>query len=420
MKDHIKECVFIKNSLNQSFVLYIDNKQDLIFNELDTNNNIINSTKIQNHVLEFSSSICKNDKIHLVSLIDNGDLIYSIRSNELWHKNLIIKLNTKSNIYKHLKIFLHEDYINIFFAFTNLTNTNLWTIEQIIRNSNNWRKKVVTSIFSEKNLSPFYIDKDNFGNISLVYNAKEYDSNHIYYSFYNIFTEKWLPNPIKISNSTVNNILPYLFIDSKNNIHALWYSLNNNEYLLTYKRFSAVGKNKYQWVKVNLPKIINSDLPSVIFEENNALKILYISDNKINSISSPNFGEEWRLENSSPLNISPNYLAKYSSNFTLNNISQKFNHYYININNEHIHFYLNDYHNRRYLNKKSETTSIQETNLKTNALINNSNSLEHNSLLINQIMNTVNNIERELILVKEKIIDIEKTQKEKKGLPWRK
>jgi hypothetical protein len=35
-------------------------------------------------------------------------------------------------------------------------------------------------------------------------------------------------------------------------------------------------------------------------------------------------------------------------------------------------------------------------------------------------MNTVNNIERELILVKEKIIDIEKTQKEKKGLPWRK
>ena len=163
MKENIKKNTVITSSSNHSFVFYIDNNHNLISQQIYIDNNSTNTTVIENNILDFSAIIDKNDRIHLLYLLKNGELIYSIYLNEKWQKNLIGKLDTKSNIYKYLNLFLHEKHISIFYVFANLINTNLWTIVEITQDSVHWKKRTITNTFSEKNFSPIYIDRDKFG-----------------------------------------------------------------------------------------------------------------------------------------------------------------------------------------------------------------------------------------------------------------
>ncbi|MEW8973191.1 MAG: hypothetical protein AB2375_03280 [Tissierellaceae bacterium] len=443
MKENIKKNTVITSSSNHSFVFYIDNNHNLISQQIYIDNNSTNTTVIENNILDFSAIIDKNDRIHLLYLLKNGELIYSIYLNEKWQKNLIGKLDTKSNIYKYLNLFLHEKHISIFYVFANLINTNLWTIEEITQDSVNWKKRTITNTFSEKNFSPIYIDRDNFGGIHLVYKAKEYSFNQIYYTFYNAFTEKWSPISNKISSSATNNILPYLFVDSRNNVHILWYSSIDGKYLLTYKRLSSMGQNKYQWTEIRLPKIIASNFPSIMFEKDNKLNIIYITKEELCCLVSQDFGKNWMLENEIPLSSSTLHLIEYHSNLSTHN-SDKINHCYGNID-KNIYFFIDENLEKEDLNKITvssldlddkdkntiekqeekiisqdiETDKLRELNTLLwetyNQTIENYNSIEKNSISLKEIIDTENDIRNELKLIKEKIMDIEKKQNNKKG-----
>lgn len=437
MKRNIKEYAHIKDSLNQSFIFHIDHEFNLVFKELDENGNYLSDRVIENNMIDFSASIDKKDRIHLIYLLGNGELKYSIYINGEWQKSLVRRLDIKSNIYKYLNLFLHEEHINIFYAFTNIINTSLWTIEHITKDSSNWRQMTVTNIFCEGNFTPFYLDKDKFGNLSLVYKAKEYNTNHIYYTAYNVFINEWGKSLTKISYSETDNVYPYLFIDSQDNIHVLWYSLDNNNYLITYKQLSAVGKKKYNWEEIRLPKTIGAEYLPIMFENKNELNILCVSKGEIHSLVSKNYGLNWNLENKIPLNDQEVHLIKHVHN-DISSSGDKVNHYYGNIDDNKVHFYFaeeedvstsdfkNDVQKINDLEKEDEQ-KIAEIEVETEHEIEVQNEIETETeteierkreeelLILNGIVDRINDIKNDVELIKEKVQKIEEKQNTKKG-----
>lgn len=243
MNIQINQCELIKNSEGVLYNFYIDKKNNLVFTLLE-DENITNNFpfKIDSNVLDFSVVIDKKDKVQLIYLIENGTLIHSNYIQNKWTKQSVLKLNTKSNIYKYLTLFISNGSINIFYACANLVNVNLWSIEQLTQESSQWKKKTVTSIFSQKMLTPFYIDSDSLGNIHLIFKTNEKDSSHIYYLFYNIFIKKWSQIIEKISLLKTNNIFPYLFVDSKTT--SIFYGLvwKTKNTFLNIKHYHILGK----------------------------------------------------------------------------------------------------------------------------------------------------------------------------------
>lgn len=415
-----KESIFLKNSLNQSFILFKDDNKNLIFNKINRDNNLIT---IDKDVLDFSATIDEEDRLHLLYLDNSGDLIYCIYSEDNWQKNLIGKLDVQSNIYKYLTLFVHKNTINIFYVFANIINLNLWTIEHITRNRDKLKKHVVANIFSEKVIDPFYIDSDEFGNIYLVYSGKEYNNYNIYYLFFNTFTKIWTTTPTQISSSNANNILPYLFVDSQNNIHILWYSSNNTNYLLKYKRFSSVGESKFQWKEINLPKILGYNYPALMFEKNNNLNIIYVSEEKIFNLTSNDYGNTWSLDDETYIRQYPIYLIKYYD-LSLNKNYNKTNHRYGNIDNGVVSFYFDDFHEKikqeqveaKDTSHENETTDIisEESKIKTISDFD-SHGLEKLNNTLQDLQKQLDGIKKEIKLIKDKVKDIEEKSNDKKG-----
>lgn len=71
------ENIFINDSQNQSFVFFKDDNNNLIFNQVNTEDS---STIIDKKVLDFSATIDENNKLHLLYLRKRGELIYCIYS----------------------------------------------------------------------------------------------------------------------------------------------------------------------------------------------------------------------------------------------------------------------------------------------------------------------------------------------------
>ncbi len=402
MAIQIKESVLIKTLDNQFHNFYIDETKNLILNKYNQNNEYIESTKISNeNILDFSASIDRKNKIHLIYLLKDGSLIYSIYYNEKWSNHLIGKLNLKSNIYKELKLYIFNNEIYIFYAYTNLINENIWTIEEIIGSKNGWNKKRIVNVLSEKNFSPFCIDFDKLGNIHMVYRAKDKNSNQIYYTFYNIFVKKWNQLHTKISDSMTNNSFPYLFVDSQNNIHILWYSLVSEDCILNYKNLLTIGQNRDNWEKVKLPLIKNSISTPIMFEYDNNLNILYLKDNNIFSLISKDNGRTWYEENKTTFNTKTIWLVKYSSNSTSDAIQGKINDIYCIIDNNIL--YLNNFNNSSI--KKSVDSSKKKVTKELGLM--DLKDLEENLVQINmtleKILASINNIENSMTISKKTI-----------------
>lgn len=412
----ITERVFVKDSLNRTFIFSKDNNNNLVFNKINMDDS---PTIIDKNVVDFSATLDENNRLHLIYLRRRGELIYCKYSDETWQKKPIGRLDIRSNTYKYLTLYVHKNTINIFYVSANLINLNLWTIEHIIKINDNWQKFIVANIYSEKTVDPFFMDNDEFGNIYLVYSGKEYNNYNIYYLFFNAFTKRWSTNPTKISSSAANNILPYLFIDSQSNIHILWYSSSNKDYYLNYKRYSSVGDSKYQWKEISLPKIIGDNYHALMFERDNKLNIIYISQEEVFNLVSKNYGDTWHLDNKTPVENYPIYLVKYY-NLSLDRSESKINHYYGNMNNNKISFYFYNFH-EDLIEKSDEfkDADLEKDNIDApiedeDVPVPKANELEilKNTLL--EMQNQLENIKEDMDLIKYKLQDIE-DKSNKKG-----
>lgn len=284
----------IINSAENIFAFDLSLEGKILYKLFDPDLSLIESNNlIEETVLNYSTTIDQNDTIHLVALINTGELHYYSYTDGQWYKNTIAKFNLKSNIYNQFETLIINNKLHLLYNYSNLINSNIWTIQHIVYDSKREEQYNVVRYISKKIPEPFIVDADNLGNIHILYVNYINNNSQVYHSFYSPYGKMWNPHPKLLSSDNVNNLYPYLFIDSYNNIHCLW--VEDAKYKLNLKmmRMNSSGKEKYKWKEILLPNISISKGYPFMFELNNKLNLVFISKDRILVFQSEDYGNIW-------------------------------------------------------------------------------------------------------------------------------
>lgn len=332
----------VVNSNKEMFIFKLSNDDEIIYDIYDSSLRLLNSNNLSDkNILRYSVAIDHEDTLHLVVLMGTGELNYYKCIDKEWSKRTIAKFDLKSNIYNQIEILLIKNKLHIIYNYSHLINSNIWTIQHVVYDKESNERHNAIRYISKRIPDPFAIDVDSQGTIHLIYRTYINNSSQIHHVFYSPYTKAWSSLSKQLSSENMNNIFPFLFIDSQDNLHGLWIEEIKDNLDMKYLRMSSSGKEKYIWKEISLPYIPISMYPPIIFEENNRLKLLYLSNNIIQSLYSSNYGSTWikgEINNLQSENIS---MVKIKSNIsTLNN---KINHGYCSISNGFKFYYLDLY-----------------------------------------------------------------------------
>jgi len=387
MIDQLKENTLIKDSNGNSYYFYLENNT-VKFERYSNYQALVGiNTLTEDNILSYSSDIDKNDRIHVLCLTNEGKLIYYMYVNESWSNNVIAKLDIKSNNYNNLLFKINNENLHIMYAYSNLINSSVWTIQHIMGVKNKWDKKNVISVTTGKSAPYFNIDFDRFENVHMVYKAKSNGEDHIYYTSFNFPLKKWNKYPKQISEPCTNNISPYLFVDSKDNVHLSWCTSSNDDSYLSYKHLSSYGNNKFKWKPETLPVYSSNISTPIIHEEKGMINILYNNNNLISVIYSTDSGFTWNANTTQSYKRRGSLKTiKYSSNYQAENSMFRVNDLFINVENSFIQLpykLLNDSQNNEMENHNiiyESKKQVQELNTscdrETNFILNNLDEFE--------------------------------------------
>jgi len=352
-----KENFLLRNSKGEYINLYLSDKNKIIYDFYDDKGKFTKSSLLADvEVLDYSVDIDSSDRMHLVCLSKEGSLLYFINHTDNWSKNRLTSLDTKSNIFKYLTLKITTEKVHIFYSSSNLINPSVWTIHHISGDRKGWEKNVIISIAPGRSMMPFYVDYDKIGNIHLIYKNVVNGTQHVFYTFFSSFLQKWSKAPKCLTTSESDNLHPYLFTDSRDNLHVVWCTLINSNLQLVYKQFFSQGGYNTKWKSYNLPiKQSNITLP-LIFEENGLLKITYKQNDMLKVLYSQDYGHTWKTDDKSiDLLANDITLINYASNFLME--KRKINNIYGKINNSIILYFTEG-----YVYKQKETINVTNPN----------------------------------------------------------
>lgn len=308
----------------KTFVFKLENGE-ITYDILDSSLNLLNTGTLYNKGIKlFSTFIDLQDTIHLVALIDSGELNYYKYIDDKWLKSTISNFDLKSNIYNQIEILIVDNELHIVYNYSNLMNSNIWTLQHVIYDGENGSGRNIIRYLSKRNSNHFTLDVDNRGTIHLFYANDLSGISKIYHTFYNTYTKAWVPEPPQMSLDNINNLVPFLFIDLINNLHCLLLEELEDGYKIKYLRMSSTGKEKHKWKEIKLPYISPSAFSPIIFQEDNKLKLVYISKKSMKYIVSIDYGISWSVENTFDNLMDDISVVKVSSNLSSKN--HKINH----------------------------------------------------------------------------------------------
>lgn len=342
----------------KTFVFKLD-KEEIKYDIFDHSFNLLNSISLPDKGVKlYSVFIDLDNTIHLVALLSTGELNYYKYIDEQWSKGTIANFDLKANIYNQIKIFTVKDKLHLIYNYSNLINSHIWTLQHVVYDKTSGGKHNIIRYISKRAPDPFFVDIDRLGTIHLFYKTDLSSISQVHHTFYSPYTNNWISSPKQISSDGINNLDFYLFIDSSNNLHGLLLEELNNRCKIKYLRMSSKGKEKYIWKEISLPYIFISNYPPIIFQEDNNLKLLYLSDNKIKYITSIDYGITWSIENIvDSLDDSPS-IVEVSSN--LLSKKHKINHSYFNSSNNPKLNSLNIFSNTTFLLEEISSEVINE------------------------------------------------------------
>lgn len=288
--------ILIINSKFEIFTFTLHNSGELMYkiNNSQLKENFLEEALL-NKVARFSTAIGADDVIHLMALQDDGNLVYFQYKNKIWDKLIIGHFDIRSNHYHQFEIITVKDILHMIYSYSNLINSNIWTIQHVVYGQN--KRHNVIRYISSKFPEPFSLDVDNQGIIHLLYPAFHDFNTKIYYVFYNPFTDTWSPSPKLVSSNIASARYPFLFIDTKNNIHNLWIEEAKSKSAIKYHRVNANGIDKFVWKEINLSTPLPDLSCPIIFEEKNMLFMQFFSDKTLKSLTSTDFGNTWATKN---------------------------------------------------------------------------------------------------------------------------
>lgn len=327
------------NSNKSLFVFELSKDKEIIFHMYDSSLNHLRSEVLNDQdVFKYSAIIDENDDLHVVALMNSGELSYYKYVESRWTSAKIGKFDLSSNIYNQMEIFMINNKLHIIYNYSNLINSNIWTIQHVIYDNRVEARHNAVRYISKKNPDPFVADVDKVGTIHLTY-ATSINNPQIFYSFYSPFTKGWASQAKQLSEKNSSCMHPYLFIDTKDNLHCLWIQELNGKSSVKYFKMSLNGKEKYIWKQISLPYIHVSNSLPILLEENNILKLIFTSDKYLDFLSSSDYGNSWFNEKASHMFTKNMSIIKVESN--LSQDKNKITHAYFTLEPD-LKFYLLD------------------------------------------------------------------------------
>ncbi len=288
----------VKNSAGEILRFYLDKNKRINYDLFDVNFKLVDKYLFSDDIVnDFSIDIDTKDRIHLIYSTNEGNVFYSLYSNEKWAKKALTRFDIRSNSYGALAIKINKENIHILYSFSNLINPNVWTIQHLIGTKGNWEKLNVISFTSGKNTPCFSFDFDKFDNMHMLYTSVIENTGHIYYIFFNASAKKWNSSPKQLSESQNSNSAPYILVDKIDNIHALWIVNKINSYEIKYKHMPQLGSCKNTWKEEILPTSIFEYSYPMIYEEKDYLKMYIVNRNRALSLASYDYGFSWNIDN---------------------------------------------------------------------------------------------------------------------------
>lgn len=292
-----KFCHLVLNSKDYFYIFEHDNIGSLSYRVYSLDFELIDKHLIEESgVLKYAITLDKNNNINLIYLLKSGQLNLNIYDDLKWNSYTIGNLDTRANRYNHFEVLFVNDKLNLIFTYSNLINSNIYTIQHITYDNGPGEKYNIIRYISNKLGDPFVVDSDDLGTIHLLYNTITNNDSYIFHSFYSPFTRGWSNNPNELSSREVQNISPYLFVDSKSSLHGLWIESNKNVNSFKYFKMNIRGKEKYIWKPVRIPYISPDNCRPILYEEGKQLKLLYMRNNHLYYIYSTDYGNSWSRE----------------------------------------------------------------------------------------------------------------------------
>ncbi len=275
------------------YFFYFDN-QDL-YMKIMRDNEIFYKVKVLENVSNYSVAIDDNDEmIHLVAILESGDLKYCIYKDNEWDWRYLSKYDPKSYQFKNLMMFMVDDNIHILMAISNVTHFGLWILKHHYWDQKNWISKKVCNIITEKYDIPFQADIDNQNNIHVVFRTLCGNTYQIFYSRYSNIYRFW-SQPVNISDTENNHSHPFIFCDNQNKVHITWCRSYKNDLAIYYLSNDKIDSLKNNWKKpVKLTVEGINGIQPLIYQVDQYLQIIWKQNNHI--FVTKNFylsGETW-------------------------------------------------------------------------------------------------------------------------------
>lgn len=336
MQLHTPQHYLIKTKGNLAYLFYL-NKDRTIAARLFSEDNQAQDEEIltPKGILDFSVTIDANDYIHLICINKDGVLLYYIQQKSQWSHRQISKLDIKSNYYKNLLILIKNKETHIFCNKTNLTNPMVTSIEHMYWDNKNINRKTISNYLPGKYPTPQLIDFDSHGNVHLVYKVLYKNNHQLYYNFFNTFNKRWSSAEM-ITSLQEDHSHPHMLIDNKDNLHLVWCAIQENNFIVRYKRKINVTNYKSRWSGTKTISNPNSNsLSPILIQDGTILKVMAKQTNQIVEIHSSNYGNDWSAPSTQRVHKTSNpVLVSYLTNNDYEKISVSINQCYCEIGDE--------------------------------------------------------------------------------------
>lgn len=303
----------VRTNKNLTYHFFLSNDKSLHYSIYANNNTLLENNLLVTSILDFSVTIDRREKIHLICVTKEGDLLYYINQNDKWNYKTISKFDIKSNIYRYLMLYVNDNHTHIIYTKTNLLTPMLSYVEHIYWNETGIDRLVVGNYLHGKYPSPLQVSIDSLKNLHLVYKVYYKNNHQLYYNRFNLSTKKWSISEL-VTNSQEDHSHPYIFIDKNDNLHLVWCTIQQNNFILKYKKKTNVIDPRSKWSNTQILSNKNSNNHSpILIQESNTLKIYCKQNNQIIEIISKDFGYSWETVGNNLYKIEDSKIIRYSS-----------------------------------------------------------------------------------------------------------
>ncbi|SKC69953.1 hypothetical protein SAMN02194393_02348 [Maledivibacter halophilus] len=348
--------------------------------------------KLIDDVKLFDLSIDDKQRVHILCVINSGELIYIMLQKDICNKKILQSFPKEVNSIEQVRILSLGDVVHIFYDFR-ITGKNAKYynyksfIIHLYKTEHEWIQSYIGTFY--KSINPkFFVDIDKNKNLYFFYLDSDQKAQYINSLTFTKKKSKWF-NWKKIKLNTNNNKLLNIIIDSNNRIHSIFANYNCMDIYYGYTESSSTFNRFNKLIDCEETK----SLEFSIFEFNSEIWIVWLCEEKIYYSSSKNFGETW----SNILEFTSDALEKinYSSIDCISNVSKTISSFgFINDNETFILGITkipeikNEYPDvNTDSNELFNIDSIEETenkNAETNQNLSNTNSNIENEFLDNE------------------------------------